>query len=265
MFVTKEIGSRIENCIRLSHLHLTQLSPSGSVLSVGSGSAFYSGENSFFSQVVGWGFDLTEENFIHDIESIENFYRRLGHKTVDIELSSLGGNSTAHQLSLRGYVVSEINNISILDLGSYKGDLVPLESNFVIDFVSDSEMKDWARCVALGFECEEAGEQFSIYGKAPGITCFGATLNGEFVAGGTISIQEGICDLGITSTLLQYRGQGLQKALLNKRLQYAVSQKADIASVTTEPGSLSDLNVQKSGFKLAYTRTKFSRTLGFPS
>ena len=66
------------------------------------------------------------------------------------------------------------------------------------------------------------------------------------------------CDLGVTSTLPAYRGKGLQKQLVKIRLSAAKRQGLSWATVTTEPGSVSDINVQKVGFHCAYTRIKMT-------
>ncbi|ARH00798.1 GNAT family N-acetyltransferase [Legionella micdadei] len=258
MVITKELAFKIENCIKESHYRFTKQCAKGSILELGTGAAFFSGENSFFSQVIGWGFDTDQDKLISQIETIENFYHKLLHRRVDIELSPLAGNFIFSELSRRGYVISELNNISILDLTQPVRNTVPKHEEFRIQPISENHLHEWANCVALGFEYEEAREQFYLYAKTEGVTPFGAFMNNKLVAGGTIAIHQGVCDLGVTSTLPFYRGRGLQKALLDKRIEYAIHSGAGIASVTTEPGSISDLNIQKIGFQIAYTRIKLS-------
>lgn len=259
ILITKELAVKIEGCIKKSHYQYTRSCQKGAVLEVGSGAAFFSGKDSFFSQVIGWGFTSKDEEFSAEIEAIEAFYRQHQHSSVDIELSPLTGRRLAQQLSLRGYLVAEMNNISILDLSVYPADSEGDSEEFVQE-VSEADLSEWAHRVALGFEYEPAKEQFYLYGKTPGVIPFAAYIDGQLAAGGTIAIHDGICDLGVTSTLPDYRGQGLQKILIKKRLRYALQAGAEIATVTTEPGSISDLNVQKMGFKIAYTRIKFSKS-----
>ncbi|WED43473.1 GNAT family N-acetyltransferase [Legionella cardiaca] len=258
MLITKELAFKIETCIKQSHLQFTRQHTNGCLLEVGSGTAFFSGENSFFSQVIAWGFTTDYDKIGAELDAIEAFYRHQQHRQIDIELSPLVGNIFAHKLSSRGYLVSEMNNISVLDLSAFEASEVKENQSFTIEKINKNQLKLWAQCIALGFEYEEAWEQFYLYAMTENVIPFGAFLNNQLVAGGTIAIHNGICDLGITSTLPNYRGRGLQKALLYKRIEYAVQKKAMIASVTTEPGSISDLNIQKMGFQIAYTRIKFS-------
>ena len=56
------------------------------------------------------------------------------------------------------------------------------------------------------------------------------------------------------STLPEHRRRGLQTALVSTRLADARSEGAEIAVMTTQPGSKSQQNAQKQGFQLLYTR-----------
>lgn len=170
------------------------------------------------------------------------------------------GNFIFSELSKRGYQIIELNNISVLDLSRAGFGAVSMQDDCSIRPVDALHLEEWATCVATGFEYEEAAEQFFLYAKAGGVAPFGAYIHNKLVAGGTIAIHNGICDLGITSTLQAWRNRGLQKGLLLARIEYAIQAGASIASVTTAPGSISDLNIQKMGFQIAYARIKLGST-----
>ena len=55
-------------------------------------------------------------------------------------------------------------------------------------------------------------------------------------------------------TLPAFRRRGVQKALARTRLQDARAAGCLYAVVTTQPGSTSHANMQRTGFDLAYTR-----------
>ncbi|WP_172459547.1 GNAT family N-acetyltransferase [Legionella quateirensis] len=259
MYVTKELTARMEACIKQTHIEVTRQYAHGTFLDVNGGTACFSGFDSFLSQVVGWGFHTKSRYFKTEIELIENFYKSLAHSRVDIELCPYVGNDLMIFLSERGYAVSEINNVSVLDLSSLKtGE--HLDSHYTIREVSSIEVDEWAKRVAMGFGYPEAQEQFSHYARAKGIRAFAVYDEDQIIAGATIAMHGDVCDLGVTSTLPAFRGKGLQKKLLLTRLQYARQHGLAIATVTTEPGTISDLNVQKSGFRCAYTRIKLTRS-----
>lgn len=259
MLICKSIAEAIESCIKQTHIEVTRQYTRGRFIEIHGGAACFSGVDSFLSQVIGWGFHTKEKHIKSEINSIEHFYKSMNHPRVDIELCPYVGNEIIAWLSLKGYQVAELNNISVLDLKAYQS--VEADDRFTIREVEESELGAWSKQVALGFGYPEAETQFLNYAKAKGTKAFAAYKENKIVAGATIAVHGKVCDLGVTSTLLEYRGKGLQKRLLHARLNEAKRQGLEIATVTTEPGSISDLNIQKIGFGCAYTRLKMSLTI----
>lgn len=257
MYIDKHLALRMESCIKQTHIEVTQKYPQGKILEINGGVACFSGFDSFLSQVIGWGFTTTSNQFKSEIRAIEQFYKSLGHQRVDIELCPFTGNELAVFLNSRGYGIVELNNVSALHLKHYQKE-ESIDDEFIVREVQEHEIECWAKKVALGFGYPEAQKQFSRYARAKGVTAFAALAEGQIVAGATIAAHDTVCDLGVASTLPTYRGKGLQKKLLIARLNFAKRQGLDLATVTTEPGTVSDLNVQKIGFRCAYTRIKMS-------
>lgn len=255
--ITKAIAAQIEECFKQSHIEITKQYGHGKTLEVSGGAACFAGVDSYFSQVVGWGFNTSSSQVKVEIKKIETFYKLLQHNRVDIELSPFTGNALAIFLSQRGYRISELNNVSVLNLDSYVLHDIAMGDLF-IKTVRDEELENWAKTVAIGFGCLEAQEQFIYYARAKGVTAFGVYQADKMIAGATVAVHGEFCDLGVTSTLPAYRRRGLQKKLITARLNYVKSQGLRWAIVTTEPGSISDLNVQKQGFHCAYTRIKMT-------
>ncbi|WP_298623520.1 GNAT family N-acetyltransferase [uncultured Legionella sp.] len=258
MFITKDLTARMEACIKQTHIEVTSQYSQGKILDIGGGAACFSGGDSFLSQVIGWGFNTHPKLFKTEIETIEYFYKALNHSRIDIELCPFVGNKLAARLSARGYMVTELNTVSVFDLKEQPIKKQPLHS-YLIREVHDSELEEWAKRVAMGFGYPEAQEQFSHYARAKGVTAFAAFDEGNIIAGATVAMHGDVCDLGVTSTLPAYRGKGLQKELLITRLNYAREHNLLVATVTTEPGTISDLNIQKAGFRSAYTRIKLTK------
>lgn len=256
MYLTKELALKIESCIQKTHIEMAKAHPFGKVLDIGSGAACFSGVSSFFSQVIAWGFAMKPKQFQPQIQAIEAFYRSLGHARVDIELCPLVGNDLAIALSQRGYEITELNHVSFIELCNFKE--LPDSNDFIVREVLLNELDEWAHKVSLGFGYLEAKEQFSRYARLKGVTAFAAYEQEQIIAGATVAIHEEVADLGVTSTLSAFRGKGLQKLLLKKRLSFLKNQGIPLAVVTTEPGSISDINVQKIGFRCAYTRVKMT-------
>jgi hypothetical protein len=53
------------------------------------------------------------------------------------------------------------------------------------------------------------------------------------------------------------RRRGLQSALIRARMRYAAEHGCDLAMLVAEPGSHSQRNAERRGFRIAYTRTKW--------
>lgn len=226
-------------------------------MEISGGAACFAGVDCFFSQVIAWGFLSKPKQFLSEIELIEQFYLQLNHPRVDIELCPLVGSNLAFFLSQRGYLISELSHVSFLDFKNYRHKHLP-QDEFIVQRLVPEHFQQWAQTVAIGFNFPEAQQQFLSYAQLPGVAVFAITHNGLMVAGATLAIHDDIGDLGVTSTLPAYRGKGLHKRLLFARLNYAKDLGLNLATVTTTPGSISDLNTQKAAFCTAYTRIKMT-------
>jgi len=91
-------------------------------------------------------------------------------------------------------------------------------------------------------------------------TCFLATLDDEPVATGVLSIHRGVALLAGASTIPSARGRGAQLALLDARLRFAAERGCDLAMMCAAPGSGSQRNAERHGFRIAYTRLKWQLT-----
>jgi hypothetical protein len=88
-------------------------------------------------------------------------------------------------------------------------------------------------------------------------TCFVAEIGGEAIAAAALFMHEGVALLAGASTVPEGRRQGAQLALLDARLRTAVSSGCDLAMMVAAPGSASQRNAERNGFRVAYTRTKW--------
>lgn len=86
---------------------------------------------------------------------------------------------------------------------------------------------------------------------------FIAELDGKPIATGMLFICDGVAQLGGASTILEGRRLGAQNALLEARPHFAREQGCRLATMGAQPGSQSQRNAGKNGFRVAYTRTKW--------
>ena len=91
-----------------------------------------------------------------------------------------------------------------------------------------------------------------------GSTTFLAEVDGTPAAAGALNISEGAALLAGAATVPEARRNGAQMALLNARLAFARDQGCDLAMMCAAPGSTSQRNAERNGFRIAYTRVKWS-------
>ena len=63
--------------------------------------------------------------------------------------------------------------------------------------------------------------------------------------------------LGNAWRVPELRRRGLQTALLHERMRYAFEHECKLAMMVALPGSDSQRNAERKGFRVAYTRTKW--------
>lgn len=94
---------------------------------------------------------------------------------------------------------------------------------------------------------------------APGTVRLVAEVQGQPAGTAALSVTGGVAALYGTSTRPEFRGRGVQTALLAARLHRAADSGAEFASVFVTPGSGSERNVRRAGFRGAGVRLTFTR------
>jgi GNAT superfamily N-acetyltransferase len=121
---------------------------------------------------------------------------------------------------------------------------------------SETAVRGWGETPELAAFIRELG---GISTRSAGNVCFIAEWSGYAVAAASLSIHDGVALLAGASTDPAYRGRGAQAALLDARLRHAVSAGCDLAMMGAAPGSASQRNAERQGFRIAYTRIKWQQ------
>ncbi|HYC60887.1 MAG TPA: GNAT family N-acetyltransferase [Thermoanaerobaculia bacterium] len=125
-----------------------------------------------------------------------------------------------------------------------------------IDLWCDVATEGWSEFAELMPFVREMGR---IAARSEGTTSFFAEVDGRAVGTGALAIHDGVALLAGASTIPSARRQGAQRALLETRLRYAAEQGCDLAMMCAAPGSASQRNAERQGFRIAYTRIKWAR------
>jgi GNAT superfamily N-acetyltransferase len=225
---------------------------------VAGGMAFFGGLTYPANQMVGMG--LYGEVTGDDLERVEQFFRSRGVPST-IVVSPLADLSLVALLGKRGYRIAEFNSVLIRDIGADEP-FAPPES-VIIERVTPETARPWMRAIAAGF-CEHGPvpeEVFGGFAALPGTMSFLARIGDEVVGGcgGRIIPEARIAALYGTATLPEYRRRGVQSALIGVRLHEAALAGCEYAVVSTQPGSGSQRNMERRGFRGAYTKVVMTR------
>jgi hypothetical protein len=226
---------------------------------IGGGTVVYVGNESPLSRAVGFGMngELTDIDF----DALEDFYCSR-NASAQIDLCPLAHPSLMLLLGERGYQFAEFINLWYLPLREYA--LPPAVSGVDVHIVNRKEGQIWAETLTRGFNTldEHAALEtdFSIpFLSMSNTYCFMARIDSEAAGAGMMAIHEGVAILFGTSTVPPMRNRGAQSALLRERLNFALQSQCELALVGTTPGSNSQRNVERLGFRLAYTKTQMIR------
>ncbi|GGO22636.1 GNAT family N-acetyltransferase [Deinococcus humi] len=185
-----------------------------------------------------------------ELDAFEAFSTRYGQPAT-LQLLSAFVAPILPLLKERGYALDYV-------LHAYIHDLTNLPAVPDTD-IREEEADTWAALAAQGFG-PGTEEIMSVVAQAPGTRLFVAELNGRPAATAAMSPSEGIAAFHGTATFPEFRAQGLQTALLAHRLQSAAQGGADLASVFVTPGTGSERNVERAGFRLVGARLTLSRS-----
>ena len=225
----------------------------------GGGYAMYDGVGSPATQVFGLGLrDVATED---DLARIESFFDAFGADTT-IESCPLAAPSLLHWLPARGYVPIELTSVLRRSLDDLANQLHPQWPR--VREITPHERDVWADTAAEGWATDAAlspvlKELVWVGAHSDGMHCFVAELEGRFVATGGLAIHGEVALLAGASTLSAFRGRGAQSALLVERLRFARGAGCRLAMMCAAPGSTSQLNAERQGFHMAYTRIKWQR------
>lgn len=197
--------------------------------------------------------------------TLETFFEDRG-APICHEVSPLADPSVLDALNAGGYKPIEFTSVMHRPIG--EGISLPASRNEKLTVrtiaANHADQELWARTSAIGWSeaLEFADLIFDlgllIANKSPDLS-FLAELNDEPIATGAMSICEGVALLAGASTIPEARNQGAQAALLQARLRAAIERGCDTAMMCAAPGSASQRNAERQGFRIAYTRIKWRK------
>jgi GNAT superfamily N-acetyltransferase len=224
--------------------------------------AMFDGPQSPCTQTFGLG--LFQMPTTEEMERIEGFFRERNAPVVH-EVSPLADAALVGMLNDRGYQPVELSSVLFLSLQELVVAELTRNEGMKTKIVGESERDLWARTSADGWrEFTEVASMVAglarVIASTEGTYPFLVELDGQAIATGALAIRDGVALFAGASTVPEYRRHGAQQALLESRFAYAMEQGCDLAMIVTAPGSASQRNAERAGFRVAYTRVKWGLT-----
>lgn len=223
--------------------------------------AMFDGVGSPLTQTFGLG--IFQPVTAADMQTLEDFFRQ---RQADVfhEVSPLADASALALLNERGYHPIEFTSNLYRPLRrdlQLTGAVNP-KINVRVIGNNETDQELWAQTGVKGWSLDVEMtdlmlDLFRISARKENAPCFLAELDGVPIATGGLFLHDGVALLAGASTIPEGRKQGAQLALLEARLRYAVEQGCDLAMMGAAPGSGSQRNAERQGFRIAYTRIKW--------
>ena len=269
-FVDGALARRIEITdawvgLESARIHAQLYPASGATsLPVPGGYALFLGIGSPLTQTLGLG--MSGEVASEHVAAVEDFFRSRGADVL-IELCPLAHRSVVAVLADRGYGVAGFSNMLVRRLGN---PVSPASiADLTVKFCEPSEAFVWAQTILEGFvgALPASDENIAVLTSLfyqPEAVCLLARVNGVPAGGGALSVHEGVAALYGASTIPAFRRRGIQGAIIQSLVAQAIERGCDLAYTLTEPGSVSQRNLERQQFRVGYTRVTLIRRLTSP-
>jgi hypothetical protein len=254
MLVTEGLISLIERS-EAARLRSTAEACGGDVLLIAGGVAAFCGDGSPMTQVcaVGIGCDVSDE----DLRRINDLF--VGRaKQYEFKLSVLSDHALRERVLRRAVSLPEFETILVCDLTQH----APSPVAFELRKIGAADAREYAVRSVDRFFSGEPGPPGLVDVIASSCTregsmSFEVFIDGRPVAGCGLGLCEGIAWLQGAATHPAYRNRGLHRAMQAFRMNVAKELGYEVLAQGALPGSQSQLNAQKSGMQVAFTRPTF--------
>ena len=261
-FVDKALARRLESCEEMPQVMYARVFQKmrpeigAAEEEICGGHMIFAGLGSPIGRATGIGLDRTIT--AEDVDRIEAFYRERKAPS-QVDLTPLHGPEVFEMFKERGYAIAELNNVLFRRL--VQGEKFPAPpGDFRIRRSFWEEAPATGEIVERAFFPDGAPEQYRglitpLY-QMENALAFVATVDDKPVACGTglVIPQHGIFALAGAGTLTEYRGRGLQTALLRARMAAATEAGCEYVAVVTQGGTISQRNAERLGFRVAYSK-----------
>jgi GNAT superfamily N-acetyltransferase len=207
------------------------------------GAAVFFDDVSPLTQIKGAG--MSPPTMESDIDAAEEFFRERS-APVTFVLTPFTDPALATYLSRRGYELGAFENAMVRPLSPGEFEPDP-------DVEEATQAEPFNALLAEAFfdaNTAAAHELFNTLFHVPTTSNFTIAS----AAAAQLDIVDGVATFQCDGAIRRYRNAGLQKKLIRHRLALAAAAGCDLATAEVQPGSVSQANFEKCGFRVAYTK-----------
>lgn len=196
------------------------------------------------------------------LDELEAFFASRG-APVYHEVSPLAGVTLFDLLATRGYRPIELTSVMYQPLAATPAPSAT-PARFDVRRAQPGEEERWSEVSLRGWVGDHPEfrdfllESGRLMAHSEGFIGYFAERDGAPVATGVLRCHQGVALFGGAATIPSARGQGAQQALLAARMAAARAAGCDLAMMCAQPGSGSQRNAERNGFRIAYTRVKWA-------
>ena len=253
--VMRDLVLLAEMCARLE----PTMSPSW--IEIAGGVALYLAPGSPVNSIYGAG--MAGAVAPDALETAERFYRERGAHPA-ISLCPLANRSLVEQLTARGWLVADFENVLALPLVATGAAATPPPTFSDVTMREASSLEDrgeWARISSRAYAAPDEPSQEQVrLGEAMAaredFALLIGAVDGQDAGAGALWLDDGLGWLLGDATLPDLRRRGVQSALQSKRCQLAREAGCELAVTEAQPGSGSQRNMERQGFRVVYTRVE---------
>jgi ribosomal protein S18 acetylase RimI-like enzyme len=269
-FVSSALAARIDRAeTQLTRIPvqvlLAEPAPSAAFIEeIAGGVAVYVAPCSPLNKLVGLGFAGLPRD--EQLAAIEQKFQQRG-APLQAEVSTLVDGACFEYLARRGYILHGHENVLGRALNDGDRLSAPRAPGIEVRPALAEELPLWIETdVTASLSPDEQGvapdlparapllETMQLFARAPGFQRYIARIDGEIAGVAALRLDAGIAQLCGAATLPRFRRRGVQTRLLQQRLADAREAGAELAVMTTQPGSKSQQNAHRVGFSLLYCR-----------
>ncbi|HBY64411.1 MAG TPA: hypothetical protein DEH78_31710 [Solibacterales bacterium] len=221
----------------------------------------YDGPRSPCTQTFRLGIDQVPSGT--EMDAIEAFFEDRGAPVMH-EICPVAAKNLLGLLGERRYFPIEFSTNLYMPLPAALPAAGERSPSLTVRLAQPGEEQLWARVITEGWSGITGFDDLLfdlgvVSARRAGALSFLAEWEGRPIAGGALVLHEGVAVLAGASTIPEWRKRGAQNALFEARVQHAARAGCDLAMINAEPGSASQRNAERQGFRIAYTRTKWQR------